>query len=454
MRKAFFSFLFFTIASLTSFAQDLITSGVLTLVTDASTLSAGKIYVIGTTTSDGDFIAMCSPLSSNHFSGENLTHDPSLLGDDNLFTLDITTSDDDIYVVLIQDGTYYGCSSSTTSDLTYLYSGTSASKVVSWLVKTSDEYGVYLQMSTVSTTRCLGYYANYYYFRNYTVGPGNSSTTIYCAFLYEYSAPLSSITIATEEGYATYYDTLDFVMPEGLQGTMITGLAENEEGNSGELTMNWEFPEGSTVPAGTALLVNGTYGTTYYLFEPEEETTEEDEDDVVTEEEELEVSGFSICTVDTSSNLLMGTTEDATTTAPNEASADDYYFYKLYYSNSVLGFYWGEESGGTFTNLGGKAYLAIPKSMFDETSISFAIGFSLGESSSEEGDDEDSDDSADKGDANEETGIEALYASSPSEGTSSMPVVYDLRGCRLHVNSLSSLPKGIYIVDGQKMVVK
>lgn len=451
--KQFFLF-FFSIIPFTSFAENFFTSGVLTLVTDVSTLSDDKTYVIGTTTSDGNFIAMKSPLEDNHFSGENLTENPSLLDEDNLFSLYIKTSGSTTYVVLLKDETYYGGYSGTTSTyMPYLYSHTKASDAESWIATTTD-YGLCLQITTVTTTRYLGYYKTYNYFRNYTASPGNTTSNITCAYLYEYHAAAGSITISTEEGYATYYGDFDFVMPEGLEGTMITGLTENEESNSNELTMNWEFPAGSTVPAETALLVKGTYGTTYYLNEPEDETTEEDSEEEVAEEEEMDVSGFSICSVDTSSNLLMGTTDDATTAAPNDASADDFYFYKLYYSNSVLGFYWGAESGGTFTNSGGKAYLAIKKSTFDEAATSYAIGFSLGNGSSDEENEEDLGDSSNKGDANEETGIESLQVSSLSEGMGSKPVVYDLQGCRLHVNSLSSLPKGVYIVDSQKVVVK
>ncbi len=234
------------------------------------------------------------------------------------------------------------------------------------------------------------------------------STTNYpIAYLYEYdeSNTVGSITILTDEGYGTYYLDKDFVMPEGLKGATVSSANKT----SGELDIDWKYTAGSTVPANTALLVYGTKGTTYTLEAP------------------AEAASVSVRSTETETNLLRGSVADELTTAPDGASADDYYFYQMYYVTKLnegqkqLGFFWGAEQGGTFTNGANKAYLALPRA----SSVSVK-GFALPAMD------------------------DNVSAISPVRTNKAQtPTIYTLSGKRCQDQNL---PKGIYIVNGKKTI--
>lgn len=98
----------------------------------------------------------------------------------------------------------------------------------------------------------------------------------------------------------------------------------------------------------------------------------------------------------------------------------DYYFYHLTFNDSnPLGFYWGYPGGGVWEFSGSnKAYLAVPK-----TDSGYSVkGFTMS-------------DSAD--------GIKAIETEKNSE------VVFNLAGQRV-----SKMQKGIYVVNGKKILVK
>ncbi len=234
-----------------------------------------------------------------------------------------------------------------------------------------------------------------------------SSTGYPIAYLYEYDETniVGSITILTDEGYGTYYLDKDFVMPDGLKGATVSDANET----SGELSIDWKYTAGSIVPANTALLVYGTKGTTYTLEAP------------------TEAASVSARATTGETNLLRGSVTDEVTTAPGEASADDYYFYQMYYVTKLnegqkqLGFFWGAEQGGTFTNGANKAYLALPRA----SSVSIR-GFAL---------------------------------PSVNDGTSAIHPVMENKTQSLSVYTLSgkrcdgaNLPKGIYIINGKKTI--
>lgn len=113
-------------------------------------------------------------------------------------------------------------------------------------------------------------------------------------------------------------------------------------------------------------------------------------------------------------NLFRGTLTAAETTG----DAGDK-FYKLTYKNGAnLGFYFGAEGGAAFTNAANKAYLALP------ASIAAAQGFLLD---------------------GEATGIENVV------GEKAEGAVYTLSGVRVKGDRL---PKGIYVKNGKKFIVK
>lgn len=118
-------------------------------------------------------------------------------------------------------------------------------------------------------------------------------------------------------------------------------------------------------------------------------------------------------------NLLKGADKDGEFTAePN------YYYYKLAYNDfnnkTDLGFYWGEANGGAFTMKAGKAYLAVKQDVAQG-----AQKFSL------------------EGNA---TGIEAV-----EQANEANRVVYTLDGRRVMNEKLA---KGLYIINGKKVLVK
>jgi hypothetical protein len=111
-------------------------------------------------------------------------------------------------------------------------------------------------------------------------------------------------------------------------------------------------------------------------------------------------------------NMLKGFDEDALTVGNG-------LFYKLStYEGKDVGFYWGAENGAAFISKAHKAYLVTPSSVL-------AKGFALDWTS----------------------GVEAIQSSA----TTNHQVVYTLGGQRMQ---LATLPKGIYIINGKKMVVR
>lgn len=199
----------------------------------------------------------------------------------------------------------------------------------------------------------------------------------------------------TEAGYGTYYSSKAYTMPKGVKGYTITG----NEGTS--LVMNEAYAAGDVVPAKTALVVEGAANKYYTL---------------VAESTEL--------TPANNKNKLHGSDEAETT----YVDGTDVKYYKLSYNNegNNLGFYWGSENGAAFTNGAHKAYLALDS----ETLPSQSRGFSLADLAH-----------------GVTTGINTTVKSATQSN-----FIYDLNGRR--INSLNGAAKGVYIMNGQKVLVK
>lgn len=197
----------------------------------------------------------------------------------------------------------------------------------------------------------------------------------------------------TEAGYGTYYSSKAYIMPKGVKGYTITG----SEGTS--LVMNEAYAAGDVVPAKTALVVEGAANKYYTLVAESTELTPAD-------------------------NKLHGSDEAETT----YVDGTDVKYYKLSYNNegNNLGFYWGSENGAAFTNGAHKAYLALDS----ETLLSQSRGFSLADLAH-----------------GVTTGINTTVKSATQSN-----FIYDLNGCR--INSLNGAAKGVYIMNGQKVLVK
>lgn len=227
---------------------------------------------------------------------------------------------------------------------------------------------------------------------NGTFGMKNEPTYLYIA---DPTQALASINVKTTEGYATYYnDKLDVTIPEGIDAKcgVITDV------NNGALTIDYRYAAGAEkIPAGNAVLVKAGKAMQIPLIVSKH-----------TKEKEV-----------VAENMLKG---QATT---GEFTADpDYKYYKLAYNNfntkEGLGFYFGAENGGAFTVPAGMAYLAVPRSM--------AVKCFLLDGSA--------------------TGIEGIEAGQTAEA---VKTVYTLDGRKVEAQKL---PKGIYIVNGKKVIVK
>lgn len=199
----------------------------------------------------------------------------------------------------------------------------------------------------------------------------------------------------SEAGYGTYYTSDAYTMPEGVKGYTITG----NEGTS--LVMNEAYAAGDVVPAKTALVVEGAANKYYTLVAESTDLTPADAD-----------------------NKLHGSDEAETT----YVDGTDVKYYKLSYNNegNNLGFYWGSENGAAFTNGAHKAYLALNS----ETLLSQSRGFSLADLAH-----------------GVTTGINTTVKSATQSN-----FIYDLNGRR--INSLNGAAKGVYIMNGQKVLVK
>lgn len=197
----------------------------------------------------------------------------------------------------------------------------------------------------------------------------------------------------TEAGYGTYYSSKAYIMPKGVKGYTITG----NEGTS--LVMNEAYAAGDVVPAKTALVVEGAANKYYTLVAASTDLTPDN-------------------------NKLHGSDEAETT----YVDGTDVKYYKLSYNNegNNLGFYWSSENGAAFTNGAHKAYLALDS----ETLLSQSRGFSLADLAH-----------------GVTTGINTTVKSATQSN-----FIYDLNGRR--INSLNGAAKGVYIMNGQKVLVK
>ena len=202
----------------------------------------------------------------------------------------------------------------------------------------------------------------------------------------------ATLTISVSDaGYATYFTDQAWVVADNMKAGIVTGV-ENKN-----LTIDWKYAAGSVVPANTAVLIQAD--AKEYVCE------------VSNSEEEAPAN-----------NLLKGSTTAATTEGENCL------FYKLSYDNNGenLGFYWAAENGAAFINEANKSYLALPTAVAQNVR-----GFGL------------------EGDGT--TGIGQV------ENGEALVNVYTIDGIivRKQVKesqALNGLKKGIYIVNGKKVI--
>lgn len=247
-------------------------------------------------------------------------------------------------------------------------------------------------VSKVSTTRHLIYRAGTFnVFGNY--GKTSTGTEYKNVQLYQKVTDLAISTLTN--GYATFVTDVPYVMPKGACGYAVTVAQQ-----VGVITKKEAYTEGSQVPAQTALLIGGASGTNYYPAVLKENVVATYKGD----------------------NYMEGKrTKEGYTDSQRDV---DVYYYKLALnSDEKPGFYYGAEGGAAFKlTKPTTAFLAVPKS---STPVNgYLIDF--------EG---------------ETTGIDSI---GQTDGNAN-GAIYNLNGIRM-AQPLRNLPKGVYIVNGKKVI--
>ncbi len=162
----------------------------------------------------------------------------------------------------------------------------------------------------------------------------------------------------------------------------------------GKLTIDYRYNNGDVIPAGTAVLVKGEAGAHDY--------------NLATSDEQA-VAG----------NLLCGAASDVTT------EGDGCLFYMLSHDaeGENLGFYWAAEDGAAFTSKAGKAYLALP-----QAASAGVTGYALDGTP---------------------VGIDQA-----TTDTQAPAAIYTVDGRRVEKTNVNDLPRGLYIVNGKKVIIK
>lgn len=210
------------------------------------------------------------------------------------------------------------------------------------------------------------------------------------------SEPTTGSFSITDAGFATYYTDKAFVMPENVQGGIVTKA--NKETN--QLTISYNYQPGTVVPAKTPIVLKGEKGDYTVNYTTSEETAP-------------------------AGNMLYGA-KNVDDDGMTFVEGTNVKYYKLALGNDgKCGFYWGATDGAAFEYTANRAFLAI-----DITDASQAPeGFSL------------------DGDGGT-TDIDGVM-----NGNDDSQKIYTVTGVYAG-KSLDKLPKGIYIVGGKKVAVK
>lgn len=238
--------------------------------------------------------------------------------------------------------------------------------------------------------RILGYNSSAKCFRYYDPKNYNNIT------LYKKVTSTTGSFSITDAGFATYYTDKAFVMPENVQGGIVT-KANNE---TSQLTISYNYQPGTVVPAKTPIVLKGEKGDYTVNYTTSEETAP-------------------------AGNMLYGA-DNVDADGMTFVEGTNVKYYKLALGNDgKCGFYWGATDGAAFEYTANRAFLAI-----DITDASQAPeGFSL------------------DGDGGT-TDIDGVM-----NGNDDSQKIYTVTGVYAG-KSLDKLPKGIYIVGGKKVAVK
>lgn len=241
-------------------------------------------------------------------------------------------------------------------------------------------------ITNIEGNREIRYNSNTNDFRLYTSNSGTLKVQLYKKVAFN----------ITDAGFATYYTDKAFVMPENVQGGIVT-KANNE---TNQLTISYNYQPGTVVPAKTPIVLKGEKGDYTVNYTTSEETAP-------------------------AGNMLYGA-DNVDADGMTFVEGTNVKYYKLALGNDgKCGFYWGAADGAAFEYTANRAFLAI-----DITDASQAPeGFSL------------------DGDGGT-TDIDGVM-----NGNGDSQKIYTVTGVYAG-KSLNNLPKGIYIVGGKKVAVK
>lgn len=241
-------------------------------------------------------------------------------------------------------------------------------------------------ITNINGNREIRYNSNTNDFRLYTSDSGTLKVQLYKKVAFN----------ITDAGFATYYTDKAFVMPENVQGGIVT-KANNE---TSQLTVSYNYQPGTVVPAKTPIVLKGEKGDYTVNYTTSEETAP-------------------------AGNMLYGA-DNVDADGMTFVEGTNVKYYKLALGkDGKCGFYWGAADGAAFEYTANRAFLAI-----DITDASQAPeGFSL------------------DGDGGT-TGIDSVM-----NGNDNSQKIYTITGVYAG-KSLDKLPKGIYIVGGKKVAVK
>ena len=267
----------------------------------------------------------------------------------------------------------------------------------------------------VTALSCLSNYSSRCLDINWNVDPVRYATYSYAvannapSFLYKKTFDLS--VNANTAGYATAYTAFPYVMPASANGYIVTETAEGAT-----IKAKNKYPAGTEVPAYAPLLIkNAQAGVTL---------------NPVVLGKTVEAYPYA------EENLLHGTRLESDGVTTDVDGTNNYYYYKLSYKldaekNPVAdsyGFYRGKADGSAFAMKNTlTAYLALPRSSGLVNNLRISI--------------------------DNEDGPATSIQTNRLPADNMPQSVYTLSGVRVNAAG-NRLPKGIYIVNGKKVVIK
>lgn len=347
---------------------------------------------------EGDYViyyngkAMNNTVSSNRLQYEKVTPVNDVITTDNEAIVWHIAKSGDYWTIQSLDNDKYAAATSSNNQATVIDSSTDDK--AKWTVSGTGQYEF---VNKTKSSRFLRYNEGYG-FGCYAESTGGALR------LYKYVEPSFTFTISGEatDGENNYYATIADL---GEGNYEVTGGVSVRvvQISKGQFVATHEYSEGTIIAGDKAYLVKSSTPGSYSFPKVQG-------DPVNMDENMLHSTGEGNLSADEMKSILTNEGKDP----------DNYRFYKLSLYNGKIGFFYGAVGGGPFTyGKGHQAFLAVP---VDETHGTNAFFF------------------------DGTTAISEVLSESSADNAT-----YTLSGVRV---DSKNLPKGIYIVNGKKMVIK